>query len=175
MKKGTICLIVLLCASFVFNTVYYKRCLGLRIEFPNSMSAIYKGKDTTVLINDNTAKLVVLYDSTLCTLCQTSNLFIWDYFINKNSESFQTFIIFSANQNDLSSVKDGLKKMHYDFIVYVDSGYSFMKMNPGYPWNEINNHFFLLDESQETSIVGFPFLENAKKDQYIKAIEKVNF
>ncbi len=175
MKKGSVYLIVFLCAFFIVNAVCYKRKLHFKFDFPNEMSAVYKGKDTTIVISDSTAKFVILYDSTLCTLCQTSNLFIWDYFTSQNSEGFQTLIIFSANQGDMSSVKDGLKQMQYDFPVYIDSGYSFMKMNLDYLWGDINNHFFLLDENQEISILGFPFLEKEKEEEYIEAVENFKF
>lgn len=137
------------------------------------MLAIYNGQDTLISISDTSAKFIALYDSTLCTSCQTSNLFIWEEFANKNNNNFQTYIIFSAAKNDLFSVKEDLKKMRYNFPVYIDSGYSFIKMNPNHLWNNIDYHFFLLDEKQKISIIGFPFLKKKKEEEYIKVIEKM--
>ena len=63
--------------------------------------------------------------------------------------------------------------MRYNFPVYIDSGYSFIKMNPNHLWNNIDYHFFLLDEKQKISIIGFPFLKKKKEEEYIKVIEKM--
>ena len=63
--------------------------------------------------------------------------------------------------------------MNYDFFVYIDSAYSFMKANSNYVWNKINNHFFLLDKRQMIKLLGFPFLEEDKEEEYMKAIEEL--
>lgn len=161
--------------SFIIACKIFKedRLPEIEFVFPDSISAICNGRDTTIFVPKNNAKFVVLYDSTFCTPCQTSNLYLWKRFIELNDSNFQTYIIFSPNEIDLHSVRESLLEMNYDFFVYIDSAYSFMKANPNYVWNKINNHFFLLDKRQMIKLLEFPFLEENKEEEYIKAIEEL--
>ena len=173
MKKTIICVLVFFCLIIVCNFLRKERIPKIEFVFPNSMSAIYNGRDTTVAFPKGKAKFIVLYDSTLCTSCQVSNLYIWRSFIELNDSNFQTYIIFSPDETDLPIVKNDLLEMNYDFCVYIDSAFSFMRMNSNYNWNKINNHFFLLNKQQKVELLGFPFLEKEKEDEYIKTIEKL--
>lgn len=173
MKKSLICIIVIYCFIIACKIIRKEKLPEMEFVFPDSISAIYNGRDTTVFVSKENAKFVVLYDSTFCTPCQTSNLYLWKRFIELNNSNFQTYIIFSPDEIDLHTVRESLLEMNYDFFVYIDSAYSFMKANSNYVWNKINNHFFLLDKRQMIKLLGFPFLEEDKEEEYMKAIEEL--
>lgn len=143
------------------------------IVIKDSLEVIENGNSTIGIISKKTSKLVAVYDSTLCTSCQVSNLFLWNEFASMANDSLELSIIFVPNKFDYKIIKEELKKMQYSFPVYIDSVGSIYADNPLYDWSDINNHFFLLDENQNISIKGFPLLNDDMKGKYKKKISKL--
>lgn len=158
-------------------------CIGINRSFQeNSVDKIIIKDSLEVVIDEgskigkiskHTSKLIAVYDSTLCTSCQTSNLFIWDEFASLANDSFELNIIFVPNRFDYKLVKKGLEKMKYSFPVYIDSAGAIYKDNPLYDWSNINNHFFLLDKEQNVLMVGFPLLNDDMNEKYRGKIKRL--
>lgn len=141
-----------------------------KIIIRDSLEVIIDGSSKIEAISKRTSKLVAIYDSTLCTSCQVSNLFIWDEFVLLTNDSLELNIIFIPNKFDYKLIKEELKNIKYNFPVYIDSMGAIYKDNPLYDWSNINNHFFLLNKEQNISMIGFPLLNDDIREKYKEKI-----
>lgn len=104
---------------------------------------------------------VEYFDSTECTPCAISRLYLWDLYINKHTEYndlVKYVFIFSAFDT-IDIAFDNYNVNNQLITVYWDSCGTFIKNNPHIPQNT-KMHSFLLDRNNTITLIGNPLSNN---------------
>ena len=133
--------------------------MNYEITIPHLHHAIYNGKDTVMhFSNEASVRMIVLYDSTFCASCHLPNMKIWDEVIeySKATQSkFEPIFIFSPKQDEVASLKQGLRDNMYEWPFFIDENGDFLKKNTVIP-QDSRFHVFLLNSENKIILVGNP-------------------
>lgn len=160
------------------NTIEYnmKKLYGMQFVLPSLDDWIFYGQDSAWMKHLNPElKLIVYYDSTVCTTCKISQLWDWKKVVNYAKEKkyqFQPFFILSPPKELLGEIHVALEKYPFEWPVYIDSERKFSQLNPSLPENSFF-HIFLLDENDKIILVGDPLLKEELWKLYQKKIDTI--
>lgn len=130
----------------------------------NIDSLIYVGdKQECFKMNSIDFKLVIFFDSTNCSKCALSNLYLWSDLLDSLSKASKTnvpFFIFSPSRKDLKSTIYFARHSQLNHYIYIDTCSIFIRKNPHIPNNNLM-HTFLLNDRDSVVLVGNP-IQNKK-------------
>lgn len=153
-----------------------KEFVGQQIVLPDSMRSTVNGRDTTLTgFTDAEVKLVVFYDSVVCSSCRINRMYEWQEVIATSiglKHKFNAVFIFSPREGAESQLITSLKAAQLDYPVFIDSEALFLKRNPGIPSGEIF-HTFLLDRQNRVVLVGNPVGNEQLWELYKKEIREL--
>lgn len=140
------------------------------IMLPDNMellSGSYKSKFDGI---DSEIRMIVYFDSTACSNCTIKNFWIWTGLINsfeQYNDQASIVFIFAPGKSERLHTKSMLKDYVVNYPVYIDSAYTFRKINP-----KINNQFFgIIDHDNNVLLSGYPFDSPNKQNQYIRILK----
>ena len=151
--------------------------LSKQIEFPPFQTAVLNGKDTILPVGRQAgmAKMIIYYDSLLCSSCKLSRLSEWGPIVAYSRSTRQDFIpvfIFSPSAHNRHNFELALRGNPFDTPIYVDDKGEFLKLNSFVPQNHMC-HVMLVDKNNRVLLVGNP-LENTKLwDLYYTTIREL--
>ena len=131
---------------------------GKEIQFPEGLTCIPIGKDTTCidLHNDN-YKILLYVDSLGCTSCRL-NLTGWKKIMNESDSAFirkpEFVFIFQPKMKDEKEVQNIFKSNGFSHSVFIDKENETDKINK-FPTNT-EFQCFLLDKDNKVIMVGNP-------------------
>ncbi len=127
-------------------------------------SLIYVGDNSEIHYRDSTQyKLIFFHDSTTCSKCAITNLYLWIDQLDSLSNAFIPTIpilLFSPSKEDTRSALYFAKHSNMNKYIYVDTCQYFIRNNPHLTHNKLS-HTFLLDNKDSVVLVGNP-LSNSK-------------
>lgn len=139
-----------------------KQFISTEITIPTDMNIVINGVDSVteapILINNSIAKMIIFYDSTLCSPCKISYIKEWDEFIVISKAlqgQFEPIFIFSPAENKLNELQISLKVNKLDYPIFIDSKGLFQSQNPRLPFDK-KLHTFLVDKNNRVVLVGDP-------------------
>lgn len=138
--------------------------LGSKIPIPREVDKI----------SDAPNKMIVLLDMITCPSCTLKSLNFWDedlkYFNELNQESHNLDIIFIVNTKQDSDIDASLSRLNsiYPIKVFYDSENRFLKRFT--PPVETQYHCFLIDESNFIRLIGYPYMNQTLKENYISIV-----
>lgn len=151
------------------NLLYSKK-----IEIPTNLRTTYNGKDS--LMNEmfeNKFKLIVYFDSTGCSSCNISKMYMWKpllKYVEKNKRKIEVFFIFYPAKNKIGPTITTLLSNPIDYPILLDTLGEFEKLNPHLPKNRAL-HTFLLDENNKVILVGSPLHNKRIEEMFYKVME----
>lgn len=136
-----------------------KRLSQLEINIPDIQQCMYAGQDTTMnIVNDAYAKMVIFYDSTVCSSCQMSRIWEWEDVVGLSKATngkFSPVFVFNPPKGKINELKIALKTYPFKYPVFLDEDGEFIKHNPELPANTLL-HTFLVDKNNKVVLVGKP-------------------
>ena len=136
-----------------------EKFMSSEIRIPELSAAIFNGQDTIVEMNHSPlAKMVILYDSTVCGSCKVSGisrLQIVTDFAKVMQNRFEPVFIFAPSATKEREVRVALKTRPFEWPVFIDTAQKFVSSNRGLPENKLL-HTFLLDKNNKVVLVGDP-------------------
>lgn len=106
---------------------------------------------------DSKVKLIVYYDSIMCSSCAIKNFYVWhnviDFVESISSESASVIFIFAPKRGQIMEIKAILEDYAIDYPVYIDTSYITRCSNPKIPRNGI---ICLTDETGSIIVRGDP-------------------
>ena len=149
---------------------------GKHIILSSDLRTVYNGKDT-VLANftEVPIKLIVWYDSLVCSSCQVSQMHEWCDIINYSDSLAQWFsivYIFSPKYEDMDNVNMLLKVDKLSYPVFIDPNTTFVRENPELPQNN-QLHSFLIDRNNKVVLIGNPLYNPSLWALYKRTIQKM--
>jgi len=110
-----------------------KEFTGQQIVLPDSLRSTVNGRDTTLTdFMGAETKLVVFYDSVVCSSCRINRMYEWQEVIATSiglKHKFNAIFIFSPKRGTESQLITSLKAAQLDYPVFLDSGGLFLKRN----------------------------------------------
>ena len=153
-----------------------KEFTGQQIVLPDSLRSTVNGRDTTLTdFMGAETKLVVFYDSVVCSSCRINRMYEWKEVIATSiglKHKFNAIFIFSPKRGTESQLITSLKAAQLDYPVFLDSGGLFLKRNPRIPSGEMY-HTFLLDRQNRVVLVGNPIGNERLWELYKKEIKNI--
>lgn len=146
---------------------------GKQILFPENMCFVnFEGDTVCSKMPDNSKKVIVFVDSVGCVSCKLQ-LAKWKKFIAEiDSLSEDTIpFIFIFQTDNLKEVGLLLKQDDFSLPVCMDINGDFNRINK-VP-NDIRLQTFLIDESDNVSLLGNPIHNVAVRDLYIKELTDI--
>lgn len=146
------------------------------IIFPRQSRLTIQGKDTILMdfMKGNRLKLLIYTDSSECSSCTISKMFLWDNLIEysrKYKEDLKFYFIFSPRKQDEEGVQIALMNNAFDYPVLIDSFGEFEQLNPHLPKNKAL-HTFLLDEDNHVILVGNPLHNKKIRKMFYEIVEE---
>lgn len=141
------------------------------INIPQEGLVKIRGKDTLDFVRseDELFKLIVYYDSTSCSSCMVSKMFLWndiiDY-VDTFKGKFSLYFIFSTSKKDSKQLIFSINNSGFSYPILIDTNNEFAKLNTHLPSNKLL-HTFLLDENNNVVIVGNP-MQNKHIEQMMQ-------
>lgn len=136
-----------------------KRLSQLEIKIPNIEQCMYGGKDTVMHItNDALARMVIFYDSTVCSSCQVSRIWEWEDVVGLSKATngkFAPVFVFNPPKGKVNELRIALKSYPFKYPIFIDEDGEFVKQNPELPANTLL-HTFLIDKNNNVTLVGKP-------------------
>lgn len=175
-----ICFILLLISSCNRgkNTIAYKmkKLYQTEITIPQLEDCIFYGQDSTWknFIQAKT-KLIIYYDSTVCTSCKLSKLWNWEKVICYAKEKdfqFQPYFIICPPKEKIGEILAALEKYPFEWPIYLDYNRIFYNSNPNLP-EEPFFHTFLLGTANKVCLIGDPLLSDDLWTLYQKKINSI--
>lgn len=116
---------------------------------------------------------VEYFDSTECTPCAISRLYMWDLFINKHKEynDMVKYVFIFTAFDTIDIAIDNYIINNQLISGYWDSCGSFIKNNPHIPQNT-KMHSFLLDQNNKITLIGNPLFNNKIEKLLNKIVRK---
>lgn len=116
---------------------------------------------------------VEYFDSTECTPCAISRLYLWDLFINKHKEynDMVKYVFIFTAFDTIDIAIDNYIINNQLISGYWDSCGSFIKNNPHIPQNT-KMHSFLLDQNNMITLIGNPLFNNKIEKLLNKIVRK---
>lgn len=116
---------------------------------------------------------VEYFDSTECTPCAISRLYMWDLFINKHKEynDMVKYVFIFTAFDTIDIAIDNYIINNQLISGYWDSCGSFIKNNPHIPQNT-KMHSFLLDQNNMITLIGNPLFNNKIEKLLNKIVRK---
>ncbi len=116
---------------------------------------------------------VEYFDSTECTPCAISRLYMWDLFINKHKEynDMVKYVFIFTAFDTIDIAIDNYIINNQLVSGYWDSCGSFIKNNPHIPQNT-KMHSFLLDQNNKITLIGNPLFNNKIEKLLNKIVRK---
>lgn len=146
------------------------------IVLPKQSQFIVQGKDTVLMdfMSDGRLKLLSYADSSGCSSCAISKMFLWDNLIEYSKlykGSLKFYFIFSPGKQDEEGVRMALANNAFDYPILLDTLGEFEKLNPHLPKNR-DLHTFLLDENNHVILVGDPLYNKKIRKMFYKIVEE---
>lgn len=118
----------------------------------------YNKEEISDVLSAKSYQLIIYVDSTQCSTCYLNTINRWcstlDSLRNKSDKLTSVFIL-SSSKKHIKSVKNKLKHLKFDHLIYLDSVGAFAQNNPHIP-TESMYHTFLLDKNNNVVFVGDP-------------------
>lgn len=147
----------------------------MEIVIPDYGMAIMNGRDTVLSISDNMVRIVSFYDSTICSSCEISDIWLWEVVVDSYNEEHlkvMPILIFSPSEEKVDEVRWFLKAHPEPWPVYLDTLQLFTKANP-----ELNTkrhlHTFLIDNHNKVVLSGNPIKNYALIELYQNKIDSL--
>ena len=147
-----------------------------RITLSSDWNTVFKGKDTVLTgFTEVPVKLVVWYDSLLCTSCQATAMYKWRDIVNYADSLvnyFSVIYLFTPQKEDFGNLYMLLKADRFDYPIFIDRNATFVQQNPKIPKNH-QLHSFLLDKNNRVVMVGSPLHNPTLWELYKRTIQKM--
>lgn len=124
--------------------------------------------------SDCKVRLVVYTDSTGCTSCNLTKMYLWDSLIefsNKYNGGLKYHFIFSPQKRDIKQFEMSIRNRNMHYPIFLDTLGEFEKLNLHLPKNR-KLHTFLLDESNHVILVGDPMQNKQIRKMFYKIVEE---
>ncbi len=133
------------------------------------------GKDTTFNnFYNNKMKMVVYYDSLVCSPCSAKKIRLWNNEIDSMkvlNPDFKYYFIFAPKKEDENTLFSTFMEYKFNYPVFIDVNNVFRKENPHLPDN-LSLHTFLLDKNNKVVLVGNPIHNTKIKEMYNDVVKK---
>lgn len=157
------------------NELDISKLIGTAIVVPYSSLLTYNNT-CEAEIDSWDYKYVIYLDSLVCSTCVLKNMFYWEVLKDSTASAGAKvgfIFVFSPPKeetgkfiNDLRNTKPFWKN---DFLAFVDTTNSFIKMNRHIPENS-NTHAFLLNKQNKVVLVGNAMNNIAVENLFFKII-----
>lgn len=146
------------------------------VRIPQMSDAVVNGKDVVVTPTEQAlARMVILYDSTVCGSCKISQIWQWQIvtdYAKVMQDKFEPIFIFAPTVKNEREVRMSLKLHPFGHPVFMDSEQKFLAANPAIPQNKAL-HTFLLDKNGKVVLVGEPLNNEKLWDLYKTTIKEL--
>lgn len=118
--------------------------------------------------------MVMLHDSTACSLCHLSHLNDYLHFYEEADSTglFEIMMLFSPRDEDYANVMEQIEMLNFPYPLYLDFGGSFMESNPDIPADP-RFRCFLLDRDRRPVYVGNPCASEELMSVFKKTLESI--
>ena len=127
------------------------------IMIPKDMESIFH--DEVSIIDDNSLKplkVIVYYDSLMCTSCKISGLSHFKPLCEMSDTSdFSILFIFSPRKSEMEITRLQLLIANFDYPIYLDVNGTFARCNESIP-NDSRFSCFLINSSNNPIFIGNP-------------------
>ena len=137
---------------------------------------VWQGNNTVLKgVQEIPVKLVIWYDSLVCSSCQLSRMYEWNNIVtyaDSLASWFSIIYLFTPKIDDIDRVNVVLKTNNFDYPLFIDRNSSFIKQNPNLPKNR-RLHSFLLDKNNRVVLLGNPLYNPALWALYKRTIQEM--
>lgn len=152
-----------------------ERLTNREIQIPTDLETIHNGicQNSSSTTCECLIKLLVIYSSEDCTLCNISHLYSFESLFTLTDKAlFSPIIVFIPEQKDYNQLRSLLSNNPFKYPVYVDKFGKTELMNPTLP-KDSRFHFLLLDKYNKVVLIGDPTASDAMWSLFRKTLDNM--